>query len=161
MQYGVLTNPNQFQLSITDNTSNQTYTTYKTLATALRSSAEWIAEAPTAGGIVPLPEFGSVPFTSSWATIDSTTGAIDDPSWQVTQVNMYNPTWGDSMSPSATADVGSGTSAQSSFTVYQTPESSTTAGSASAAAALALWAFVSGAGGVSPPARGGRSAGRS
>ena len=108
----------------------------------MRSSAEWIAEAPTAGGFVPLPLFGSVPFADGWATIDSTTGAIDDPSWQVTQVNMYNPTWGDSMSPSVIADVGSGASAQSSFTVYQTPEPSTIVGLASAAAALALRAFA-------------------
>jgi hypothetical protein len=113
----------QFQLSLTDNTNGKSFTVYTSSSTALRTSAEWIAKAPSAfGGIVPLPTFGSVSFTNAQATIGSITGAIDDPSWQVEQINMSNPTWGDAMNPSALSDSGSGSSATSSFTVVQAPE---------------------------------------
>jgi len=130
VQYGLASDPNQFQLMLTDNTSGQTFTTYKSNTSALRASAEWIAEAPSSGSkIYPLPTFGSVPFTDAQATFAST-GAIDDPSWQAAEVNMRNdssPNWVDSMSASALTTVGSGESASSSFTVVQTPEPSTLA----------------------------------
>jgi hypothetical protein len=129
---------NQFQLSITDNTNGKSYTNYQTDSSAEMATAEWIAEAPTGTSILPLPTFGSVPFLDDWATINSTTGAIDDPSWNVTQVNMYNPAWGDEMTPTDLTDVGSGTAAESNFTVIQSPEPSTLACLASAATVLAL-----------------------
>ena len=146
VQYSPPGHPNQFQLSLTDNTTQrQPFTTYQTPpagSIALRSSAEWITEAPSSGGILPLPTFGSTTFTAAQATIGSTTGGIDDPAWEVTQVNMCDnnsPSWIDSMVPAAVTTVGSGASASSSFTVIQTPEPSTLAGLAAAAAVLALW----------------------
>jgi hypothetical protein len=120
--FGLPHHLNQFQLSLTDNTSGRYFTVYEP-STALRTSAEWIVEAPTASdGIAPLPTFGSVSFTNAQATIGSTTGAIDDPSWQVEQITMSNPAWDDTMNPSDLSDSGSGDSATSSFTVFQTPE---------------------------------------
>lgn len=121
--YSVPRHPNQFQLSLIDNTDGKNFTVYTSSSTASRTSAEWVAEAPSAfGGIVPLPTFGSVTFTNAQATIGSTTGAIDDPSWQVAEINMSNPAWGDAMNPSDLSDSGSGASATSSFIVFQSPE---------------------------------------
>ncbi len=139
VQYGLPNNPNGFQLSLTDNTKQKSFSLSETSSAALRTSAEWIAEAPTGShGILPLPQFGSVTFTNAWATINSTTGAICDPTWQAAQINMNNPAWGDAMTPSVFTTTGSGASAQSSFTVVQTPEPSTLAGLACAAATLGL-----------------------
>jgi hypothetical protein len=113
----------RFQLSLTDDTSGNYFTIDQFNYTALRTSAEWIVEAPSAfGGIVPLPTFGSVTFTNAQATFGSTTGAIDDPSWQVEQINMSNPAWGDAMNPSALSDSGFGDLATSSFTIFQAPD---------------------------------------
>ena len=135
--------PNEFALSIEDNTTSSGTTTYQA-GSASMSSAEWIVEAPTVGGgIAPLPGFGSVSFTSDWATIGSTTGPIDNyANWQVTQVNMSDTKWGDVMTPSAITDVGSGTAAQSNFTVVQTPEPSTLVALASASAVMAARALA-------------------
>ncbi len=150
VQYSPTGHPGQFALSITDSTSGHTFTTYQTNNNAMRESAEWIVEAPTVSStIVPLPTIGSVPFTDDWATIDSstgvpTTGPIDDPAWQTTQVNL-SPSisaWGDSLTPGAVTDVGSGTSAESSFTVIQAPEPSTLAYLVAAAGALAVRALA-------------------
>ena len=154
VQYGLPDHPpGTFFLSIEDNTNGQKFSVdAKPLGrlTASRTSAEWIVEAPTAGTIVPLPTFGSVTFTDAQATIGSTTGAIDDPAWNVTQVNMLYPTpdvinppnWLNSATTSDLTTVGSGSSASSSFTVVQTPEPSTLITLASAAAVLVLrrWA---------------------
>ena len=143
VQYGLPSNPNQFQLALTDNTSGRSFTIDQTNSSALRSSAEWIVEAPKfAGAIEPLPAFGSVTFTNASATIGSTTGAIDDPSWQVTEINMSNPATGDTMAPAALVTVGSGASASSSFGVYQTPEPSTLVMLATAAVGLGLRIFA-------------------
>ena len=77
VQYDVPGYTNEFQLSITDNRTHATKTYYETsTGTPLLSSAEWIVEAPTSSSILPLPDFGSVPFTNATATIDSTAGPI-------------------------------------------------------------------------------------
>ncbi len=55
-----------FTLTISDGTKGWTHTVTKTSATAKRSSAEAIEEAPcctSGGGILPLANFGTVPFT--------------------------------------------------------------------------------------------------
>ena len=139
VQYDLPGYPDQFQLSLTNNTTGKSFTIYEPGAGISRTSAEWIVEAPTySGGIVPLPIFNTATFTSAQATIGSTTGAIDDPAWQVTQVNMNDAAWGDAMSPSSITTVGSGASAESSFTVIQAPEPSALASLAVGAAVLAL-----------------------
>jgi hypothetical protein len=82
-------NAGQFLLSITDLTTTKTYSTYQTYAKAQRSSAEWIVEAPSSNnGVLPLANFGTVSFTSASATINGTTGPIDDSAWQAAAINM-------------------------------------------------------------------------
>src|SRR5262249_4255909 len=52
-----------FDLTITNASTNQTFSTTQTSSSASRSSAEWIAEAPSAGTILPLANFGTVNFS--------------------------------------------------------------------------------------------------
>ena len=58
------------------------------------SSAEWIAEAPSAcdgsGSCQPLPlaDFGTVQFTSATATANGHTGTISDPNWSAQPVQL-------------------------------------------------------------------------
>jgi hypothetical protein len=58
------------------------------------SSAEWIAEAPSActrsGNCVPLPlaNFGTVTFVSASATAAGHTGAISDPAWSAIAISL-------------------------------------------------------------------------
>ncbi len=134
VQYGVPSDPGQFQLSITDNTSVpvQTYTISQSNSTAFRTSAEWIVEAPSTTSILPLPTFSPVTFTGATATIGGTTGPIDDYSaWQVAQINMSNTAWNNAMTASAVTDDSSG--ATSSFSVVGAPEPSALALLAAAA----------------------------
>jgi len=78
---------NAFIVSITDVTTGQTFSKGARVANAVRSSAEWIAEAPCCtfgGGILPLADFGTVNFGkdstgvtgSNWAKDTSNTGPI-------------------------------------------------------------------------------------
>ncbi len=71
---------NQFTLTLTDVTTHATFSTTQTMASAQRSSAEWIAEAP---GIptLPLADFGTASFSAASATIGGTTGPIDNTAW--------------------------------------------------------------------------------
>jgi hypothetical protein len=81
-------------------------TTGKSFAKTLRmaspdvSSAEWIAEAPsalTAGGtrILPLTDFGTVRFTSASATSTSGhAGTVSDSAWTTTRVDLVSDTGG-------------------------------------------------------------------
>jgi len=136
--YNVPGHANQFQLSLSDVTSGQGFTVYKSpgkSSSASMSSAEWIVEAPTSTSILPLPEFGNVAFTNATATIDSTTGPIDDPAWQMETIYMVNG--GDAMSPSGLTAVVSGPVVASDFDVVQAPEPSTLALLAAGASALA------------------------
>jgi hypothetical protein len=77
-----------YTLKLKDNTTNKSFSTTKS-ATALRSSAEWIVEAPSSSsGVLPLANFGTATFSGAQATISGTTGAIDNPSWQNTPIDM-------------------------------------------------------------------------
>jgi hypothetical protein len=81
----------KFVTTITDTTTGQSYSASARVR-AQRSSAEWIAEAPSSsGGILPLANFGTVGFgtsTADTATVGGTTGAIGTfPTvWQITMV---------------------------------------------------------------------------
>jgi hypothetical protein len=70
----------QFTITITDvSEKNETYTITSTAPSANESSAEWIAEAPCCGkgqSVLPLADFGLIPFSSGAATVGSTSGAI-------------------------------------------------------------------------------------
>ncbi len=63
----------RFTVSITDVTTGASFTRTKQDSKALRVSAEWIAEAPSSGGgILPLADFGTVPFGADYTDVAST-----------------------------------------------------------------------------------------
>lgn len=74
-------------VSLSDQTTGASYTNTLQMSNPDTSSAEWIAEAPSAadgqGGLQPLPlsDFGTVNFLSASATAAGHTGSISDPSW--------------------------------------------------------------------------------
>jgi hypothetical protein len=77
-----------FTLTLSDNTTGQSFSTQQSGANLQRSSAEWIVEAPSSGGVLPLANFGTVTFTNASATIDGTTGAINNSAWTPLAINM-------------------------------------------------------------------------
>lgn len=64
-----------FTLSITDRTTSLSYTKTGTISGAQRSSAEWIAEAPSSGGVLPLSDFGTMLFGKDNTGIGKTCAA--------------------------------------------------------------------------------------
>ncbi len=69
---------NEYQLALSDLSTGQSYSTLQSSSSGLRSSAEWITEAPSSGSqILPLADFGTVNFINSSATLDGgTPGSI-------------------------------------------------------------------------------------
>ena len=74
-----------FVATITDQTTGATFSISQTDSSAQRSSAEWIAEAPSSGmGVLPLADFGVGYYGSdytgitltSYATVNGVTGAV-------------------------------------------------------------------------------------
>ena len=84
------THSGQFLLSITDTSrAHDSFSIYETLASAKRSSAEWIVEAPSSySGVLPLAEFSPVTFSNATATINGVPGAIDSSAWRSAKINM-------------------------------------------------------------------------
>ena len=80
----------KFVTTITDTTTGQTSSNTAKVRSAQRSSAEWVAEAPSSrGGVLPLANFGTVSFGSSnTATISGVTQTIGlfPTVWQITMV---------------------------------------------------------------------------
>jgi hypothetical protein len=74
----------QFTVTLTNVSTNQTFSTSTKAPSAAQESAEWIAEAPYSGGVLPLADFGTVLFGSGYtgqtntcfATINGTTGPV-------------------------------------------------------------------------------------
>jgi hypothetical protein len=80
---------NDFVLSMADTTEAETFTKTFAATGEARSSAEWIVEAPSSNsGILPLANFGSATFTDAYATINGTTGPIDNSAWQSYSINL-------------------------------------------------------------------------
>ena len=78
---------NSFLLTIIDTTETETFSKAFSMSGAARSSAEWIVEAPSSySGVLALSNFGSVTFTNAYATIGTTTAAIDY--WQSYSINL-------------------------------------------------------------------------
>ena len=67
----------KFTITITDKTTGKTATHTQAVSGATRSSAEWIAEAPYNGGILPLADFGTVLYGDDNTGITSTCTAKD------------------------------------------------------------------------------------
>ena len=74
----------QFTVTLTNLTKHETFSTSAKMPSAKASSAEWIAEAPSGGGVLPLANFGTAVFgqrytsvsDTSYATIGGTSGPI-------------------------------------------------------------------------------------
>jgi peptidase A4-like protein len=79
---------NKFVLSMTNNTTNQTFSTTQKGGGTSRSSAEWIVEPPYSGGVLPLADFGTTYFSGCTATINGHTGPIDDAAWANDPITM-------------------------------------------------------------------------
>jgi hypothetical protein len=73
----------KFTLSITDTTANESWSTSQKMPNAKRSSAEWVIEAPSSGGVLPLANFGTVDFGQDYTGValscDATVGGASGP----------------------------------------------------------------------------------
>ena len=94
-------NGSEFTTVITNETTGKTFTKSAKVAGALRSSAEWIAEAPcctTSGGILPLSDFDIGEFgddytdvaSTNYATNSSVTGPISDFGSDIEAITMVS-----------------------------------------------------------------------
>jgi hypothetical protein len=79
----------RFRVTITDVTTGKSFSIKATVQAAKKSSAEWIAEAPSStSGVLPLANFGTVTFSGCQATINGNTGPINYDSWQYDAITM-------------------------------------------------------------------------
>jgi len=100
-----------FVLSITNFTQGVYYKVparYTKSHNAQRSSAEWIVEAPYAGGILPLADFGTVNLSDCRATLNNHTGALGDSAWQNDAIAMVTSGGTTKAQPSALSADGTG-----------------------------------------------------
>ena len=98
-----------FALTIVNTTRGVSYTvpsSYTTVATVARASAEWVVEAPSSRRILPLADFGTVYFGNCTASGLLGTGAINS-YWTPDPLTMIDPSGGvstpSSLSPDGTA----------------------------------------------------------
>jgi Peptidase A4 family len=108
-----------FTLSITNESTGKSFSKSGSVSGAVRTSAEWIAEAPCCtrrGGILPLADFGTVSFgddftgvtDTNWASDSSITGPISDFGAAVNEAIMVNGSTGaDEAVPSSLSTDGS------------------------------------------------------
>lgn len=116
-----LYNGGRFVVTITDSTTGQSFSTSSKVRGAHRSSAEWIAEAPSSrGGILPLADFGTVYFGQDstgttgtcFATVSGTSGAIGSFGSSIQTITMVSNSGAAKASPSALSSDGTGFSVQ-------------------------------------------------
>jgi len=70
----------KFEIKIVNETTGRSFATSEAVSGAVRSSAEWITEAPcctSGGGILPLADFGTVSFGKDSTGIAATNWALD------------------------------------------------------------------------------------
>jgi hypothetical protein len=83
----VTVNGTNVTVSLSDRSTGGSFTKTLQMSNPDTSSAEWIAEAPSAMSatgslrVLPLANFGTVTFTDAFATADGHTGPISDPHW--------------------------------------------------------------------------------
>jgi hypothetical protein len=110
---------NVYQLTIVNETHPASFvvpSSYTTTSSGLRTSAEWIAEAPSSfGGVLPLANFGTVKFSNCQATLSGVTGPINTAGF-FDPLTMIDPKGG-TATPSGITD----TASTSSFTVTYSP----------------------------------------
>ena len=104
-----------FTVSILDLTSDRSFNTSQRVRSAQRSSAEWIAEAPSSRRIsLPLANFGNVYFGSDntgvsatcYATVSGATGTIATFGSSVQQITMVNSSGATKAQPSGVSSDG-------------------------------------------------------
>jgi hypothetical protein len=99
-----------FILTLTDETSGESFTTTQTSASAKRSSAEWIVEAPWSAGVLPLADFGTATFSNASLTINGVTSS-DIANWgsnTYDRIDMVNSSGNLKAQTSVLASDGSG-----------------------------------------------------
>ena len=98
-----------FQLTIKNTTKNVSFsvpTSYTTVTSAARTSAEWVAEAPSSEEILPLADFGTVSFSGCNATSTGSRGKPEAISfWPYDPLTMIDPSGGQA-TPSSLLDNG-------------------------------------------------------
>jgi len=98
-----------FQLTIRNTTKNVSFsvpTSYTTVTSAARTSAEWVAEAPSSEEILPLADFGTVSFSGCNATSTGSRGKPEAISfWPYDPLTMIDPSGGQA-TPSSLLDNG-------------------------------------------------------
>ena len=108
-------NGRSFVVTITDTTTGQSFSTSSKVRSAQRSSAEWIAEAPSSsGGILPLADFGTVLYgtdntsvaSTCYATISGTTGPIGSFGSSVQSISMVSGSGAIKAQPSSLSSDG-------------------------------------------------------
>ncbi len=130
----------KFVLSITNLTTNTSFSTTQTNTSAPRSSAEWIAEATTVNGtIAPVADYGTVKFNDATASLN---GGKPEP---ISSLSGYSQI---QLSPSSSSDFGAYpfplTNNGQNFTVTVSPPSASTlvwspTGSASGSDSAGNW----------------------
>lgn len=101
---------NVFKLVITNHTKGVTSTvptSYTTSSEALRSSAEWVVEAPFLSSILPLADFKKAAFNDCFATISGVSGTISNGNWANDEMTMQSATGMLEAQPSALLKNGS------------------------------------------------------
>lgn len=94
MNGSVTVNGTNVTISLSNKSTGQSVTKTLTMSNPDTSSAEWIAEAPSAQSqsgdlqTLPLANFGKVTFTDTSATAGDHTGSLNDPNWTLQQVNL-------------------------------------------------------------------------
>lgn len=105
----------RFTTTITDTTNGQSFSTSAKVHSAQRSSAEWIAEAPSSsGGILPLADFGTAYFgtdntgiaSTNYATINGVTGTIGSFGSSVQTITMVSNSGATKAQPSSLSSDG-------------------------------------------------------
>ena len=84
-----------FNLTITDTSTGASSSTTQKSTNAARSSAEWIAEAPSSSSgrathTLPLADFGTVTLQGAHATLSGHNGTISDSAWQCDRIDLVS-----------------------------------------------------------------------
>ncbi len=110
----------QFTVSISNQNTKQSFSTTGTVSNAQRNSAEWIAEAPWSGTVLPLANFGTSYFgdyytgiiSTNYATVSGATGNINsfasDGQVNVNKITMVSRSGKPKAIPSALTPDGTG-----------------------------------------------------
>ncbi len=77
-----------YVLSITNTTRGASFSTTQRAPKAKNTSAEWVVEAPSSGGVLPLANFGTTTLTGCTAVLNGHSGTIGDTAWQNDAITM-------------------------------------------------------------------------